>query len=71
MARRTGNNEPGVNMDSLMDALTNVVAVLILILILLQVDVGQAVDKLLGDLKPASPEQIEQSKKQLTQVNQH
>ncbi len=70
MARRTGNNEPGVNMDSLMDALTNVVAVLILILILLQVDVGQAVDKLLGDLKPASPEQIEQSKKQLTQVNQ-
>ena len=69
MARKKSNDEPGVNMDSLMDALTNVVAVLILILILLQVDVGQTVEKLLGELKPASAEQIEQAKQQLAQVN--
>lgn len=59
MARRKSNDEQGVSMDSLMDALTNVVAVLIVILILLQVDVGQTVERLLNELEPASPEQIE------------
>lgn len=42
-----------------MDALTNVVAVLIVILILLQVDVGQTVERMLNELEPATPEQIE------------
>lgn len=59
MARRKSNDEQGVSMDSLMDALTNVVAVLIVILILLQVDVGQTVERLLNELEPATPEQIE------------
>ncbi len=58
MARRKNNNEQGVSMDSLMDALTNVVAVLIVILILLQCDVQNQVEKLLNDLKPASTEEI-------------
>lgn len=59
MARRKSNDEQGVSMDSLMDALTNVVAVLIVILILLQVDVGKTVERMLNELEPASPEQIE------------
>lgn len=59
MARRKSNDEQGVSMDSLMDALTNVVAVLIVILILLQVDVGQTVERMLNELEPATPEQIE------------
>ena len=50
MARKKSNDEQGVSMDSLMDALTNVVAVLIVILILLQVDVGQTVERMLNDL---------------------
>lgn len=45
-------------MDSLMDALTNVVAVLILVLILVQADVTQKVGKLLDDLLPASENDI-------------
>ncbi len=59
MARRqqTGS-EGGVNLDSLMDALTNVVAVLILVLILVQADVTQKVGKLFDDLVPASPNDI-------------
>jgi len=61
-SRRKNNDEGGVSLDSLMDALTNVVAVLILILILLQVDVSNMVEKLLGELKPATPEQIEAAK---------
>lgn len=58
-SRRKKTEEGGVSLDSLMDALTNVVAVLILILILLQVDVSNTVEKLLGELQPATPEQIE------------
>lgn len=58
-SRRKKPEEGGVSLDSLMDALTNVVAVLILILILLQVDVSNTVGKLLGELKPATPEQLE------------
>lgn len=63
-SRRRKPDEPGINLDSLMDALTNVVAVLILILILLQVDVSQTIEKLLGELKPASAEQIAAAEKE-------
>jgi len=45
-----------------MDALTNVVAVLILVLILVQADVTQKVQKFLDDLAPATPEEVAQSK---------
>jgi hypothetical protein len=62
------SDEPAINLDSLMDALTNVVAVLILVLILLQADVGKAVERLLGNLKPATPEQVQQAKAKLTQL---
>lgn len=51
-----------------MDALTNVVAVLILVLILLQADVGQKVQRLLDELPPATPEQIEKSKQELAKL---
>lgn len=58
MARRRNNDEPAVNLDSLMDALTNVVAVLLIVLILLQLDIGSAVDKMLASLPKATPEQL-------------
>ncbi len=64
MARKQSNNEQAVSMDSLMDALTNVVAVLIVILILLQLDVEQAATRLIKELLPASEEQIALAKKQ-------
>ncbi len=51
-----------------MDALTNVVAVLILVLILVQADVTQKVAKFLEDLEPATPEQVEQNKKILEEI---
>lgn len=69
MARHSkSSDEPAVNLDSLMDALTNVVAVLILVLILLQADVGKAVERLLGNLPPATPEQIVQAKDELARL---
>ncbi len=69
MARRKPS-EASDSMDSLMDALTNVVAVLIVILLLLQVDVENTVNKLYDELPPATPEQIELSKVQLKEVEE-
>jgi hypothetical protein len=66
--RRKSSDASGLNLDSLMDALTNVVAVLILILILLQVDVGQTVDRILGSLKPASETELAQAAKSIAQA---
>ncbi|MBK1827890.1 hypothetical protein [Haloferula rosea] len=70
MARKRSSDEAGVSLDSLMDALTNVVAVLILVLILVQADVTQKVEEFLDNLKPATPEEVQQSKEQLAKVRE-
>jgi len=61
--RRKSEGNEGVNLDSLMDAMTNVVAVLILVLLLVQADVGQKVVQFLEGLLPASEQQVSQSQK--------
>ncbi|MGE9268654.1 MAG: hypothetical protein ACQKBY_11195 [Verrucomicrobiales bacterium] len=69
MARRRKNSsEEGVSLDSLMDAMTNVVAVLILVLILVQADVTQKVQEFLEGLEPATPEEVAQSQKRLDEL---
>lgn len=69
MARRNRNSDDGgMSLDSLMDALTNVVAVLILVLVLVQADVTQKVADFLDALQPATPEQIVQSEAALKQT---
>lgn len=64
MARRRTVSDGGVSLDSLMDAMTNVVAVLILVLLLVQVDVKQTVQKFLDELQPASPEEVAKAQKE-------
>ncbi|BCX47759.1 conserved hypothetical protein [Haloferula helveola] len=66
--RRKSDSEGGVSLDSLMDALTNVVAVLILVLILVQADVSRTVQKLMDDLKPATPEEVQQAREDLAKL---
>lgn len=56
-------------MDSLMDALTNVVAVLILVLILVQADVSQKVLQFLEGLAPATPEEVIASTKKVEELD--
>ncbi|MFM7182069.1 MAG: hypothetical protein ACKO2G_11475 [Verrucomicrobiales bacterium] len=68
MGRRKTSDEQGVSMDSLMDALTNVVAVLIVILILLQLDVKNTVEKFFDDLTPATPGEIAAAKEQKNEL---
>lgn len=57
---RRKKDDGEVNLDSLMDALTNVVAVLILVLMLVQIDVVKTVVELQDDLEPATDEMIEE-----------
>ncbi|YCM44253.1 hypothetical protein V2O64_23380 [Verrucomicrobiaceae bacterium 227] len=52
-----------MNLDSLMDALTDVVAVLILVLVLAQMDVTQKVVEFMDNLEPATPEELAESRK--------
>jgi hypothetical protein len=68
VARKRTSSDGGISLDSLMDALTNVVAVLILVLILVQADVSQKVQKFLDDLQPATPEEVAASKKLIEEL---
>ena len=71
MSRRRGSNSNGgVNLDSLMDALTNVVAVLILVLILVQADVSQKVGQFLEDLMPATPAQVVEAEEKVKELEE-
>lgn len=68
--RRRNASEGGVSLDSLMDAMTNVVAVLILVLILVQADVSQTVQRFIDDLKPATPEEVEEARQSLASLQE-
>ena len=58
MARRAKSDEEP-NMDSLLDALTNVVGILLLVLILSSIEMTKTVNKILSELTPVSEEQLE------------
>ncbi len=47
------------NLDALMDTLTNVVGILIIVLILVEVGVGQSLRKIVSDLPPTTPEELQ------------
>lgn len=66
--RRRNQDNSAISLDSLMDALTNVVAVLILVLVLVQADVSQKVQKLLDDLLPATPEEVAASRESVASL---
>lgn len=50
------------NLDALMDTLTNVVGILIIILILVQVGVGQSLQKIVSELPQVSAEELQRIK---------
>ena len=66
--RRKSGSDEGVNLDSLMDALTNVVAVLILVLLLVQADVSQKVVQFLEGLLPATEEEVTASEEKAKEL---
>ncbi len=58
MARRNRGDEEA-NMDSLLDALTNVVGILLLVLILTSITMSDVVDRIVSELKPVTPEELQ------------
>lgn len=57
-----------MNLDSLMDALTNVVAVLILVLVLVQADAAKKVEQYYEALEPATEEDLAKTQEQLKKL---
>ena len=68
MAKRKSSDGEGLNLDSLMDALTNVVAVLILVLLLVNADATNTIIKYFTDLEPATPEEVQQSQEKVDKL---
>ena len=69
-SRKSSDDGGGLSLDSLMDALTNVVAVLILALLLVNLDVTQRIVEFTEGLQPVTPEELEQTKQELEDISQ-
>lgn len=69
MARKKSSGDSGaLNLDSLMDALTNVVAVLILVLLLVNLDVTKKLVEVFEHIEPATEEDVQKSKDTLAKL---
>ena len=67
MAKRSsGGGE--LNLDSLMDAVTNVVGVLMIVLVMMSVNMANNMRKILSDLPPVSKEDYAQLQKKLEET---
>jgi hypothetical protein len=58
MARRSANFEEP-NMDAMLDTMFNVVGILLLVLILLSINMDKALRKILAEVVPVTPEQLQ------------
>ena len=67
--RKKAEGGDGSSLDSLMDALTNVVAVLIFVLLLVNCSVSQTVVKIMEDIVPVSDEEMRQAQEMLKQID--
>jgi hypothetical protein len=65
MAKRRSSEGDALNLDSLMDTVTNVVGVLMIVLIMVSLNIANSVSKILSELPPVAIEQLEQLKKKI------
>jgi flagellar motor protein MotB len=68
MAKRARGNDGELNMDSLMDAVTNVVGVLMIVFVMMALNLANSVAKILSELPPVTPEEHQKMKEQLEQT---
>ncbi len=57
MAKKKAGGGEELNLDSLMDAVTNVVGVLMIVFVVMALNTARAVQKILSDLPPVTPEE--------------
>ena len=65
MARRKNSEDGGMNLDSLLDTMTNVVGILIIVLIVTQLNVAAAVKRIFSEFPPVSEQQLVDLKEQV------
>lgn len=68
MAKRNNGGDSELNLDSLMDAVTNVVGVLMIVFVMMSLNTARMVQKILSDLPPVTKEQHEEIKKKVEQL---
>ncbi|MBN8420444.1 MAG: hypothetical protein J0L73_16110 [Verrucomicrobia bacterium] len=57
MAKKKAGGDSELNLDSLMDAVTNVVGVLMIVFVVMALNTAQVVQKILSELPPVTPEE--------------
>lgn len=67
MAKKKGGDSE-LNLDSLMDAVTNVVGVLMIVFIMMALNTARMVQKILSDLPPVTPEQHQKMKEEVEKL---
>lgn len=65
MAKRKSQDSEGLNLDSLMDTVTNVVGVLMIVLIMVSLNIAVSVNKILSELPPVEVTELERLKKEV------
>lgn len=68
MAKKAAAGDSELNLDSLMDAVTNVVGVLMIVLIMMALNTARMVQKILSDLPPVTEEQHQEMQKKLEEL---
>jgi len=68
MAKRNNGGDSELNLDSLMDAVTNVVGVLMIVFVVIAINTARVMQKVLSDLPPVTEEQHDEIKKQHEQL---
>ncbi len=68
MAKKSKRDSGELNLDSLMDAVTNVVGVLMIIFVMMSLNLANSVGKILSELPPVTEEEHQKIKEQLEQT---
>lgn len=68
MAKKSNAGGSDLNLDSLMDAVTNVVGVLMIVFVMMAVNTAQTMQKILSDLPPVTEEQAKQMEEQIKKL---
>lgn len=68
MAKKKAGGGDELNLDSLMDAVTNVVGVLMIVFVVMALNAARVVQKILSDLPPVTPEEHQKMQEQVKQL---
>ncbi len=67
MAKKSNQDSGELNMDSLMDAVTNVVGVLMIVFVMVALSLADSMQKILSELPSVTPEEHQKMKEQIEQ----